>query len=92
MIYCVRCREPRTPAANMVDYLPRTATSGDLQGICPDCNTMLYRRVSRAALEDVRAGLDVTIREADSRLRQRNEPSLNHDSATRPITNANSQP
>lgn len=92
MIYCLRCREPRRPAGDMVDYLPRTATIGDLQGICPDCDTLLYRRVNRAALEDVRAGLDVTIREADLRLRQRNEPSLNHDSATPPFTNANSQP
>lgn len=66
MIYCLRCREPRRPAGDMVDYLPRTPTTGDLQGICPDCNTLLYRRVNRAALGAILAGLDVTIKEADS--------------------------
>ena len=74
MIFCLRCREPRRPAGDMVDFLPRTATSGDLQGICPACDTLLYRRVNRAALEAVRAGLDVTFREADLRLRQCKEP------------------
>lgn len=91
MIYCLRCREPRRPALDMVDYLPRTATSGDLQGICPDCGTLLYRRVNRSALEAVLAGLEVTIREADVRIRQRKEPSLNHDSATGPVAHAYSQ-
>jgi helix-turn-helix protein len=37
MIYCLRCREPRRPAGDMVDYLPHTATYGNLEGICPDC-------------------------------------------------------
>jgi hypothetical protein len=91
MIYCVRCREPRRPAGNMVDYLPRTATSGDLQGICPDCNTLLYRRVNCAAIEAVRAGLDVTITEATCAITQREEPSVNHDFSTGPVTHADSQ-
>src|SRR5215475_3445901 len=79
MIYCLRCREPRRPAGDIADYQPRTAASGDLQGICPKCNTMLYRRVSLAALEAVSVGLDVRITEEDSRLRQCNGPSLNRD-------------
>lgn len=29
-IYCIRCRRPVKPAANMADYLPLTATSGNL--------------------------------------------------------------
>ncbi|WIM09471.1 helix-turn-helix domain-containing protein [Enhydrobacter sp.] len=91
MIYCLRCREPRRPAGDIADYLPRTATSGDLQGICPDCDTLLYRRVNRSTLEVVCDGLDVTIREVDSRLRQRNEPSLNDDSATRSFAHADAQ-
>ena len=82
MIYCLGCREHRRPAGGVADYLPRTASTGDLQGICPDCDAMLYRRVNLAALEAVRADLEVTIREADPRIRQREEPSLNHDSTT----------
>lgn len=91
MIFCLRCREPRRPAGNVVDYLPRTATLGDFQGICPDCDSMLYRRVSRVAIEEVRGGIDVTIRDADVRIRQRKEPSLNHDSRHSGATHAEAQ-
>ncbi|MGD9885635.1 MAG: helix-turn-helix domain-containing protein [Reyranella sp.] len=92
MIFCLRCREPRRPAGDMVDYVPRTVTSGNLQGICPACEAMLYRGVALAKLDEVCADLDVTIREADLRLRQRKGPSLNHDSTTRPLSHANPQP
>jgi hypothetical protein len=82
MIYCLGCRAHRQPAGNMVDYLPLTVTSGNLQGICPGCEKLIYRRANFAALNDVCAGLEVTIKEPDLRLRQCKEPSLNHDSAT----------
>src|SRR5262245_30520459 len=49
-IYCVRCREPKRPAGDMADYLPNAATMGSICGICPTCNSMIYRRVSLAKL------------------------------------------
>ena len=33
-LYCVRCRAPRVPAGNMADYQPKTASLGNLIGIC----------------------------------------------------------
>lgn len=45
-IYCVRCRLPREPAGDLAEYQPVTATQGNLVGICPNCDTMIYRRVS----------------------------------------------
>src|SRR5207249_4463637 len=59
-IYCVRCRSPKRPAANMVDYLPITATSGNLRGICPDCELLIHRRVALAKVEAVAGGLEIT--------------------------------
>ena len=58
-IYCVRCRAPQTPALSMVDYQPLTATGGNLIGLCPNCNGMIYRRVSRARLDAVAGNLEV---------------------------------
>jgi len=58
-IYCMRCRSPKTPAANMVDYLKITKTSGNLRGICPDCNSLMHRRVALGRLRSVTADLDV---------------------------------
>ena len=45
-IYCVRCRSPQHPAGSAADYTPVTATSGNLVGLCPACDALIYRRVS----------------------------------------------
>jgi hypothetical protein len=60
-IYCVRCRGPKSPAGNMAEYRPQTATLGNLVGICPDCEGMIFRRVSWAKLDQVKGGLEVSI-------------------------------
>jgi hypothetical protein len=64
-IYCVRCRAPKRPAGNMADYIPITETFGNLEGICPDCGGMMYRRASRARLPGIRGNLDITFREGE---------------------------
>ena len=78
-IYCVRCRTPKNPAGAMVDYQPITATSGSLLGICPTCESMMYRRVNLAQLDQVRGKLEVTLPKADRRLGERTTPIVNSD-------------
>ena len=92
MIYCLRCREPREPAGGIADYQPRSAGAGDLVGICPVCETMLYRRVTLAKLDAVRGRLEVTVRHADARINDCASPSLNHDSRSPGATDVNAQP
>ena len=91
MIFCLGCRGPRKPAGSMADYVPRTPTCGDLVGICPDCNTILYRRVNIEKLGAVSADLEVTRTEGGGRIRQRKEPSLNHDSKHQRAAHADAQ-
>ena len=67
-IYCVRCRAPKAPAGDMADYQPVTETLGNLIGICSGCETMMYRRVSRAKLEQVCGKLDITMPQALPRI------------------------
>jgi hypothetical protein len=50
-IYCVRCRAPKLPGGGMSEYRPQTETSGNLTAICPDCNSIMNRRVNIAKLE-----------------------------------------
>jgi hypothetical protein len=90
-IFCFGCREPRRPALDMADYVPLTATTGNLQGICPDCEVMLNRIVSWAKLDAVKGNLTVTFRQADRRLCTRSEPSLNHDSTPPTALDAKTQ-
>ena len=79
-MYCVKCREPKRPAGAMADYLPISETVGNLQGICPDCETFIHRRISKARIAEDCGDLDITFPEAASRIRERNFPSLNSDS------------
>ena len=78
-IYCVRCRAPKKPAGDMAEYQPITATLGNLIGICPDCNGMIYRRASRAKLPEIQGNLDITLAEAQRRVSETDPPSLNSD-------------
>ncbi|MGA9855891.1 MAG: helix-turn-helix domain-containing protein [Gammaproteobacteria bacterium] len=63
-IYCVRCHAPKNPAGDMADYEPVTTTVGNLIGICPTCETMMYRRVNLAKLKQISGKLDVTVPQA----------------------------
>lgn len=67
-IYCMKCREPRRPALNMAELRPLSATTGDLQGICPACDCMMHRRVSLLTFETIRGGLDVARTDQQGRI------------------------
>ena len=58
-LYCVRCRAPKAPASGMIDYIPTTTGSGYLQGICPDCDTLIHRAASVPKLHSIAGGLAV---------------------------------
>jgi excisionase family DNA binding protein len=90
-LYCVRCRAPKAPAGAMADYIPITSTSGNLRGLCPDCETLIHRRVAYAKLNNFRAFLDVTVLALPS-IRESNDPSLSCDSETEDQTHADKQP
>jgi hypothetical protein len=47
-LYCVCCRAPKSPAGDMVDYVPITEKLGNLVAICPDCGVIMNRVVSLA--------------------------------------------
>ncbi|MBU1191860.1 MAG: helix-turn-helix domain-containing protein [Gammaproteobacteria bacterium] len=91
-IYCVRCRAPRNPAGGMVDYLSRTASLGSLVGICPCCESMMYRHVNSAKLEQIRGQLDITMPQALSHINESTHPSVNSDLKQEYSTHANAQP
>ena len=67
-MYCLRCRVPKIPADNMVDYEPKTETLGNLFAICPDCEAGMNRRVSLPKLDQVRGEMDITFPQGERRL------------------------
>ena len=64
-IYCLSCKEPKSPVDKKVTYKPITKTKGLLIGICPDCKKKIHQFTSLAKLEQFHGKLNVTITQAD---------------------------
>jgi hypothetical protein len=79
-IYCLPCRAPKVPAGNMAECIQAGESTGTLQGICPDCDRMIYRRINPQKLAAVRGYLEVTITQAGPRLGDMMKPNVNCDS------------
>jgi hypothetical protein len=79
-IYCLPCREPKVPAGKMAECVTTGDTTGTLQGICPDCGRMIYRRVNPQNLDAVSGDLDVTITQAQPRIEETARRNVNCDS------------
>jgi hypothetical protein len=80
-MYCLRCRSPKKPAADMADYLPINDKTGNLRALCPDCGVLMHRRVALGKLNVVAAGLDIAFSQVLSRLEDSDAPSVNCDSS-----------
>ena len=78
-MYCFKCRSPQKPAAGMADYMPVTATTGNLRALCQDCGTLMHRRVTRAKLDIIGANLEIAFPQAVPRIRDSTAPSVNCD-------------
>ena len=73
--YCFKCRQPMRPALAMVECRPRNGVSGDLKG----CGGWMHRAARLAAISAIMPNIDVQIVEAEARIRERTNPSLNCD-------------
>ena len=78
-IYCVRCRASKFPAEGVVYYQPVTEQFGNLQAFCPDCDSIMNRRVSVARLEQVRGKMDITFPQVERHIIESNKPTVNSE-------------
>lgn len=78
-IYCLPCRAPKVPAGKIAECVQTGEATGTLQGICPDCNRMIYRRVNPQKLDAIRGDLDITVTQARPRIRESASPNVNCD-------------
>lgn len=78
-MYCLRCREPRKPVPDLLDYQPITDKVGNLTAVCSHCDALMNKRVSYAKLPVIQAQMGVTFPQAQKHIRDSNQPSLNSD-------------
>jgi hypothetical protein len=80
-IYCIACRVPKVPAGKMAECTPTSALAGNLCGICPDCDRLIYRRVNLAKIDPIRGELEITFTQPRQSIREITAPSVNCDSS-----------
>ena len=78
-LYCVRCRVPKFPAGDMADFEPITGKVGNLIAICPDCNSIINRRVSLAKIGEVCGNMDITFPKEQQHIVKITQPTVNSD-------------
>ena len=79
-MFCFKCKEPKRPAFGEIEYRPSSAKAGRLTGLCPDCATVMHRRVSLAKLRAAAGDLSVSMQCEDSRISETIKPHCNDDS------------
>jgi len=78
-IYCVRCKAPKDPAGQIAELQLTSAYLGNLVGICPTCESLIYRRANPARLDAVRGFLDIWMPKAPEHIDESPHPSGNSD-------------
>jgi len=78
-LYCVCCRAPKSPAGNMADYTPVTEKFGNLVAICPDCDSLMNRRISMARINEFFGKVHIKFPETFQHIKERVNPSVNSE-------------
>lgn len=58
-LYCMRCRAPRAPAPDMVEYQPFAPNRGRFVALCCRCGSVMYRSVNPNRIPSVLASMVV---------------------------------
>jgi hypothetical protein len=78
-IYCLRCKTPKRPAENMVDFKVINSSVGCLIGLCPSCNTVINKYLRIDQIQLIFSKLDVMLPEALKHIIESTNPLLNSD-------------
>jgi Helix-turn-helix domain len=88
-IYCIACRAPKVPDGKMAECTPTGPLAGNLCGICPDCDRIIYRRVNLAKIDPIRGELEITFTQPRPSIRESTVPFVNCDSGEKAQANEN---
>lgn len=78
-MYCLRCREPRKPVPDLLEYQATTDKVGNLMAICSHCNALMNKRISLLKLPLIQAQMGITFPQAQKHIGDGDQPSLNSD-------------
>jgi hypothetical protein len=78
-IYCMRCRIPRNPADSMANFKLVNQNTGCLSALCPVCQSVMNKFVSRKKIRLIMDKLDVTLPQDQKQLFDTSSYVVNSD-------------
>jgi len=60
-LYCLKCREPRIPTQNSVEFIEETNTKGRVIGTCSVCNSLMNKYFKLTNLTVIQRDLTVIL-------------------------------
>lgn len=78
-MYCLKCRAPRQPLGNLVDYVATTSDKGRLIALCSTCESVINRFTTLKELESLPDVFDVSFKGKQEHIINRNYFPLNND-------------
>lgn len=78
-LLCLKCRKPKRPALNMVDYQPKNEMTGCLKALCETCESPINRNARLANLAVIMPGIEIQFAERQSSISGRVELPSNSD-------------
>ena len=76
-LFCFRCKEPKRPAFDEVEFWQDGPKLGSLRGLCPTCAGIMDRRTSVGRIKMAAGDLCVSIQHAEPRLIEMTKPCSN---------------
>lgn len=78
-LYCLKCRQPRTPAPGSVEYREADHGAGMLKARCSTCGTAQNRRARRAQIAGLLPEVEVRFTREHGRIAGCAQPRPNRD-------------
>lgn len=72
--FCFRCRDARTAAGGMIDYVPRNDRIGRISAICERCGTMMNKCFSASKLPLLQRQAEVSFPQGERGLVDTSQP------------------
>ncbi|WP_143314071.1 helix-turn-helix domain-containing protein [Colwellia sp. UCD-KL20] len=60
-LYCLKCREPRTPDQNTIEFIEETTTKGRVIATCSVCNSLMNKYFKLESLASIQRDLAVIL-------------------------------
>jgi helix-turn-helix protein len=78
-IYCMRCRTPRPPAGDMVEYQTISHNRGRIVALCCHCESVMYRSVNPSRIPALLVSMLATVPAGPRHIDESTQAIVNSD-------------